>query len=73
MNFKQLLPYVYIAGGIFILISAYNRYTEDLERYRIIFQFYTEDKNTYIAARGLVAVLIIIVGVSSLMKQRKAS
>lgn len=70
---KKLLPYLYFAGAIFILVSAINRYNEDLDRYRIIFGFYVENKTTYLIIRIVIILLIIMMGITAFVKRKKES
>jgi hypothetical protein len=70
MNFKQFFPYLYFVGAIFILISAISRYSQDVEKYRIIFSFHTEDKNVYLTVRVVIAILIVIAGIAALKRAK---
>ena len=54
------------------MVTAISKYSQDVEKYRIIFSFYTEDKNIYIAVRVLLVVLIFAAGVVALKKAKKS-
>ena len=73
MNFKKIAPYLYFAGAIFLMVSAIDKYSQDLDQYRMIFGIQTEDKNTFLVVRIAVVVLIISMGVGTLIRNKKES
>ena len=73
MTLKKILPYLYFAGAIFIAYGAIKRFSADLDEYRMIFGFTTEDKYVYISVRLFVALLILLFGVKAFKKNKEES
>ncbi|WP_420553018.1 hypothetical protein [Tenacibaculum aiptasiae] len=63
---KKILPIIYIAIGIFILVNTFSRFSQDLESYRVILNFKTENKYIFVLIRVLFAGWFLIDGVKKL-------
>lgn len=70
-NLKKYVPYLYFFIAIVWFGNAIWQFNQDLDTYRIVFQFYSEDKFTYILAKTLIGILMIGIGVKKLSNQNK--
>jgi hypothetical protein len=67
----KYLPYLYFGGAIFLAISAYNQYSQDLDSYRLLFSFRTEDKFTFLLVRAAVVAIIFLFGIRAMKRAQQ--
>ncbi|WP_143592128.1 hypothetical protein [Tenacibaculum holothuriorum] len=68
---KKVLPFIYIAIGIFILVGTFSMFFQDRETYRVLLNFKTENKYIFLIVRLLFASWFLVDGVKKL-KQNQA-
>lgn len=69
---KKILPFLYIAIGIFILVNTFSRFFLNLESYRVFLNFKTENKYIFLIIRILFASWFLIDGVKKLKQNNEA-
>ena len=65
---KYTVGIIYIAVGLLMIYLTITQYMEDRELYKIILSYTTENKNTFLAIRGGLAALIVLVGYLKIKK-----
>ncbi|MAD98382.1 MAG: hypothetical protein CMB99_13745 [Flavobacteriaceae bacterium] len=65
---KKFVSYLYIFGGIALIGIGIQYFLKDLETYRVIFGFETENKYYYLIFRVIFGALVIWAGISRIQR-----
>ncbi|MGC6285458.1 MAG: hypothetical protein ACON4X_07360 [Polaribacter sp.] len=66
---KKVISYVYIIGGLSLIILGVMYFLEDRESYRLIFGFETISKYNYLIFRLIFGALVIWAGIARLKRK----
>ena len=66
---QKVISYVYIIGGLSLIILGVMNFLEDKESYRLLFGFETESKYNYLIFRLIFGALVIWAGISRLRRK----
>ena len=66
---QKVISYVYIIGGLSLIILGVMNFLEDKESYRLLFGFETESKYNYLIFRLIFGGLVIWAGLSRLRRK----
>jgi hypothetical protein len=66
---QKIISYVYIIGGLSLIILGVMNFLDDIESYRLLFGFETESKYNYLIFRVIFGVLVIWAGISRLKRK----
>ncbi len=67
---QKVISYVYIIGGLSLIILGIINFSEDKESYRLLFGFETDSKYNYLIFRLIFGALVIWAGISRLKRKK---
>lgn len=67
---QKVISYVYIIGGLSLIILGIINFREDKESYRLLFGFETDSKYNYLIFRLIFGALVIWAGISRLKRKK---
>ncbi|SDX83691.1 hypothetical protein SAMN05444411_11060 [Lutibacter oricola] len=65
---KYTIGIIYVVVGLLMIFTTISQYMEDRELYKIILSYTTENRNTFLAIRGGLSALIVLVGLQKIKK-----
>ena len=66
---QKIISYVYIIGGLSLIILGVMNFLEDKESYRLLCGFETESKYNYLIFRVIFGALVIWAGIARLKRK----
>ena len=66
---QKVISYVYIIGGLSLIILGIINFREDKESYRLLFGFETDSKYNYLIFRLIFGALVIWAGIARLKRK----
>jgi hypothetical protein len=67
---KKVLPFLYLAIGVFILVGTFSMFFQERETYRVLLNFRTENKYIFLLVRLLFASWFLIDGIKKLKQNQ---
>ena len=65
---RKIIPYLFIAFGIFILIGSFSEFLRDKDIYRVLLSWHTENKYLFILVKFFIASLFLVTGYQKLKR-----
>ncbi|APG64327.1 hypothetical protein LPB136_02605 [Tenacibaculum todarodis] len=59
---RKIIPYLYLIFGIIILVDGFTSFFKDKETYRILFNWYTENKYIFLLIKIVIAFAFLSFG-----------
>ncbi|CAL2101796.1 conserved protein of unknown function [Tenacibaculum sp. 190130A14a] len=67
---KKILPFIYLAIGVFILVGTFSTFFQERETYRVLLNFRTENKYIFLLVRLLFASWFLVDGIKKLKQNQ---
>ena len=71
MNLRKVSAYLIFLVAIYYLVTGILRFSKDLDQYRLIFGFHTENKIVYLVVRLILVLLFVLIGINTFKQSKK--